>query len=131
MLSNLMQELAAEWELTEPLPQEVPGVYSVPLEEGLNFTVSSLPQGGMMLFCNVAPVTKGAEEALYTQALLANLFGQGTKGALLGLNDSGSLLTLSYTIDYDVSFKEFRDIVEDYINTIDFWHEEALNVHNT
>lgn len=124
-LASLMEELMKEWELTAPLPQDMPGVYTVPLEEGLNFTISGLPQGGVALNCNIAPIGRGQEEALYTAALQGNLFGQGTKGALLGLNDSGSLLTLSRQIEYDVNFKEFRDIVEDFINTIDVWREEA------
>lgn len=125
MLNALMQELTNEWELQGPLPQSVPGVFTIPLEEGVNFTISTLPQGGIYLSGTVGQIGKGQEETLFTQALLGNLFGQGTKGALLGLNENGTVLTLSRLIEYDVSFKEFRDIVEDFINTIDFWREEA------
>ena len=75
---------------------------------------------------SVAAVPKGQQELLFTQALLANLCGQGTKGSLLGLNESGTVLTLSHTIDYDINYKEFRDLVEDFISTIDFWREESL-----
>lgn len=125
MLNTLIKELEKEWELETPLPQDMPGVYSIPLEDGLSLSISSIGQGAIFLNSTVALIPKGREEHLYTQALLANLMGQGTKGALLGLNDTGTLLTLSRTIDYDVSFKEFRDIVEDFINTIDFWREEA------
>lgn len=128
MLSALIQELSTEWELENPLPQEIPGVYTIPLEEGVSFTVSNanVPQGGLVLLSSIATVQKGKEEALFTHALNANLFGQGTKNALLGLNDGGNILTLSRLIDYDVNFQEFRDIIEDFINTIDFWREEVL-----
>lgn len=129
MLPSLIQELSKEWELENELKQENPGVYIVPLEENLNFTISSLPQGGIYFNCAIAAIPKGSEEALYTRALLGNLFGQGTKGAVLGLNESGTVLTLSRLIDYDIKFKEFRDLIEDFINSIDFWRSETLNYH--
>lgn len=129
MLTALMQELSKEWELEGSLPQESPGVYKVPLDEGVSFSITSLNDGnhtGLVLTSNLAAIPKGDEERLYTQALLGNLFGQGTNKAVLGLNESGSLLTLSRYIDYDVNYQEFREIIEDFINTIDFWREEIL-----
>jgi hypothetical protein len=130
MLNALMQELTNEWELEGPLPQEIPGVYRVPLDEGVSFTISQQSgdarHEGIALISSIAAIPKGREEELYTHALLGNLFGQGTKQAVLGLNDNGSILTLSRFIDYDVNFQAFREIVEDFINTIDFWREEAL-----
>lgn len=124
-LSTFLQEFLQELEIQEALPQEVPGVYTLPLGDGLTISISSLPQG-FTLTSTIAPVSKGNEEHIYTQALLANLFGQGTKGAILSLTEEGRMLTLSRNIDYDVSYKEFREILEDFINTVDFWHEEAL-----
>lgn len=70
---------------------------------------------------------RGKEEELYTQMLLANLFGQGTYGAVISLDDDARHIELSRTIDYDVNFKDFKDILEDFINAVDFWREEALN----
>lgn len=129
MLKALMEELSREWELDHPLPQEIPGTYTVPLDEGVSFDVTaqsgSPGQEGIVLTSVLASIPKGKEEALYTQALLGNLFGQGTKQAILGLNDSGNLLTLSRFIDYDINFQEFREVIEDFINTIDFWREEV------
>lgn len=125
-LSTYLQEFMQELEIREPLPQEVPGNYTLPLDEGLAITISALPPG-FALTTNVAPAPRQNEEHFYTQALLANLFGQGTKGATLSLSEEGRILTLSRNIDYDVSYKEFREILEDFINTVDFWREEALN----
>lgn len=125
-LQDLVQELEKEWGLEKPLPQEIPGVYTIPLDEGLNFVASSLPEGGLRLSSSLAPAPQRNMEEAYQSLLLSNLFGQGTKGALLGLNDTGTLLTLSREIEYDVDLKEFSNIVEDFINTIDFWREEML-----
>lgn len=127
-LTALMQELIKDWELNDPVPQEMPGVYTIPLDEGLNVTIATSVNGGIYLSSFITPIAKGNEEEVYSKALLANLFGQGTKGAVLGLNENGTLLTLSRLIEYDIDFKEFRDIVEDFINAVDFWREETIKL---
>lgn len=126
MLSAFMQELSIEWELQAPLPQNMPGVYTIPLEESLSFQIASLPQGFTLNSHLIAAPSRNLEE-FFEKALLANLFGQGTNGAILGLSEDGKMLTLSRNIDYDITYKEFRDIIEDFINTIDFWREFALD----
>jgi hypothetical protein len=124
MLSEMVKELYAEWETPVP-PQDVPGIYTVRLEEGVSFTISSYANNGIVLNTAVAEVSPKAGEEFFAHLLYANLFGQGTKGATIGLNESGNLLTLSHLIEYDVNFKEFRDFVEDFINTMDFWRNES------
>jgi hypothetical protein len=125
-LSKLVEGLQKEWELSQPLRQDIPSVYTVPLDTGLSFTISAYSQGGVWLQSTIAEAPDKNLEEVYTQLLLGNLFGQGTKGALLGLNENGTQLTLSRTIGYDIDFQEFKDSVEDFINTIDFWREEMM-----
>lgn len=126
MLSSFIQEFLNELEIKEPLPQEVPGIYTLPLDEGLSVIISSNSQG-IAFSSKLAPIPKNKEEAFYTEALLGNLFGQGTRGAILGLSEDGRMLTLSREIDYDIGYKEFKELLEDFINSVDFWREEALN----
>lgn len=121
-----MRDLQHEWELENPLPEPMPGVYNIPLEEGVVITASSLSNGGIKLSAQVVDIPP-KEEEFFEQALLGNLFGQGTNGAVLGLTEDGKRLTLSRTIDYDVNYKEFRDLLEDFINSVDFWKSEVLN----
>lgn len=127
MLEQMIEKLAKEFELDgKSLASEVPGAYALPLEEGLTIMISEI-SNGFQLKCSVAPYPKAREEEFLTQAMLANLFGQGTMGAALGLTMDGNTLTLTLPVDYPVDYKEFREIVEDFINSVDFWHEEALN----
>ena len=58
--------------------------------------------------------------------LHGNLFGIGTRGAVLGASIDGNLLTLSKEVEYTPDYKEFKDLVEDFINMVDYWREEAL-----
>lgn len=124
-LEKLLQEMQKEYELKEPIPQVSPGVWQIPVEEGIYVTLTQLPQG-MHLFSSFMDAPIGEEEKLYEHMLYANLFGQGTQGAVLGLNEEGRKLTLSHLIDYDIDYKAFQDLFEDFVNSIDFWLEEAL-----
>ena len=55
--------------------------------------------------------------------MMANLFGQGTKGGILGINAEGTMLTLSRTVDFAVDYKDFKEFLEDFINVMDFWQK--------
>lgn len=125
MLKTFVQELYQEWELKAFPQEDATGGYKIPLDSDLYFTISPLAEGGFYLFSQIATLKNPLEEPLLSKTLEANLFGQGTNGACLGLNDKGTVLTLSRLIDYDFNSKEFKDIVEDFINAIDFWREEA------
>lgn len=127
MLQQFIPRLIHDLELGEmSLSSGVPGIYTLPLEEGVSINMTDIPEG-FILKGNVAPYPHVKEELFATQAMLANLFGQGTKGAILGLNGEGTFLTLTLIVDYPVDYKDFKECLEDFINTLDFWREEAMN----
>ena len=81
MLEQLMKKLCDEWGVPEgKLATQMPGCYSIPLDEGLSVLVSKTASGGYMLKSAVAPYPATKGEAFATDAMLANLFGQGTQG---------------------------------------------------
>jgi len=125
VLDNHMKQLSKELELEVPLEAKVPGVYNFPLEEGVTITISAMQPEGFSLAATIGPAPKSQEEMFFTQMLLANLFGQGTRGAVLGLDEDGVLMKLSRVVDYKVEYRDFRDILEDFINAVDFWRDEA------
>lgn len=124
MLRRFIEEFSREMELEGSIP-EINGVYTIPLEDKLDITLTEIPQG-FTLFSTLIKCPIQNKEAFYCKLLHANLFGQGTHGALLGLNDDGTYLTLSRKIDYNIDYKGFKDVVEDFINVVDFWREETL-----
>lgn len=127
MLQSYIPKLIQDLELGDiSLASGIPGTYTLPLEDGLSIHMTDIPDG-FILRCNVGPYPKVKEELFTTQAMLGNLFGQGTRGAVLGLNLEGTIVTLTHIVDYPVEYKDFKEILEDFINTMDFWREEALN----
>jgi hypothetical protein len=127
MLEKYIPSLVKDLELgNASLAGATPGSYTLPLDEDLAVNMTDIPNG-FILKSSIAPLPKTNEELFSTQLMLANLFGQGTKGASLGLSSDGNTITLTRVIDYPVTYKDFREILEDFINCVDFWHDEALN----
>ncbi len=126
MLEKYLPLLIKELEIDTDLATANPGVYSWPINEQVNVTLTSYPFG-FSLSCPIDTNQRKEEELFFTQVMLGNLFGQGTEGAVLGLNEEGNLLTLTQTIDYTIDYKEFKDILEDFINTVEYWKDESKN----
>lgn len=127
-LENLMSQLEKELELEAGiLKTKNYRVYTFPIDEESNIEIRPTPQEGILFHCTLANCPQGNEEGFYRELLSANFFGIGTKGAILGLSEDGNQLTLSRLIEYNVEYKEFSDILEDFLNVADFWRQETLN----
>ncbi len=127
MLDDHMKQLARDFELTAPFASEVPGVYTIPLEQGVSISIANSPQGGYYISCPCVEIPTTKEEEFFNYMMLANLFGQGTNGSVLGMSNEGQKLVLSHEIDHELNYVDFRNVLEDFINSVDFWREEVLN----
>lgn len=126
MIEQLMKKLCKDLEVEEAnLATEVPGCYSIPIDQGVALMISQVSEG-IQLQCTVAPFPASRSESFATEAMLANLFGQGTQGATLGLSPDSKMLILTRLVDNGIAYKEFHEIFDDFINTVDFWRDEAL-----
>lgn len=125
MLAKMIEQLARELEMdSASLATQMPGVYEFPVDEDISAFISEIPYG-FSITCTFAECPpKEKEEEFFTNALLANLYGQGTEGCILGLNDEAEKLILSRKVNYNIDYKEFRDIVEDFLNSVEFWQQE-------
>lgn len=125
MLDTFIQELAREMEVGNTLPIDSEGVFALPLEEDVKILITAIPEG-FSLTCTFVATPTSKKEFYLTRCLLANLFGQGTHHAVIGMTEDGKLMSLNRTINYTVDYKEFRAIIEQFINTVDFWRAEAI-----
>jgi hypothetical protein len=128
MLDKFIPLLTKDLELEEnDLASGVPHAYSLPIDENATVMITPTSTGGFMLKCTVAQVPRQQEEQFLTRVMLGNLFGQGTRDAVLGLTPDGSKLTLSQNIEHPIEYKEFKEIVEEFCNSVDVWREETLS----
>lgn len=125
MIEKYMQELAKELELAE-IESLGKNEYSIPFEDNLDVVITGLPQG-FFFKSTICECPKENREGFLAHLMLGNLFGQGTHKAVLGLTEDGNMLTLFKVVEYNIDYKQFRDALEDFINSVDFWREEALN----
>ena len=101
----------------------------VKLDEETTILISEIPRG-FELTCSICPCPDKKLEEFFTSALFANLFSQGTEGCSLGLDAEGEMVTLSRAVDYEVDYREFRDMLEDFVNTVTQWQEETAYYAN-
>lgn len=123
MLATFLPQLAEELDM-DVLEPTMPGVYLLPLDKDINITIATLPSG-YTLNAQVTLCPENNKEGFYLRALQANLFGQGTRGAVLALNENGNVLTLSKVVEYNSDYREFKETLEDFVSTIAFWRDEA------
>lgn len=120
-----MDMLCREFELPSLLTEKK-GVYVFPLESGNKIAITDLPPG-YSFSCVLGECPVQNKEEFLSHVMFANLFGKGTNGAVLGLDENGNLLTLSQTVDYTTNYKAFKEKLEDFASTADFWSEELKN----
>jgi Tir chaperone protein (CesT) family len=123
-LNEFMKQLSYEMELEEPLTAEMSGVYTLPLDDELYIVISTWDEG-ISLTSDICECPTIKREEFLTELMHANLFGQGTTDAILGLTKNGKHITLSRHIAHDLDYKHFSEILEDFINTVDYWSDEA------
>jgi hypothetical protein len=123
-LKTLIEQLSKELELPALVPDNT-GKYHLVFDEDQTVSFYEL-NSGIVLYSELAKCPVADLEAFFTDAMLANLFGQGTSRAVLGLTADGKTLTLSFEIDYNIEYKDFRDLLEDFLNAADVWRTEAL-----
>jgi hypothetical protein len=70
-----------------------------------------------------------AEEFLCT-LMHANLFGQGTHGAVIGMSDSGNMLTFSQALPAPPNYPQFKEKLEDFINYLELWQGKVAAALN-
>lgn len=124
MLEKHMEKFRQEMEIEGTLAGKKPGIYEIPLEENLTVVLKD-KSSGFELACTLGSAKKEQEELFYTTLMFGNLFGEATSGAVLGLTEDGNLLTLSQSIDYNADYKDFKIIIEEFIESVDFWRDES------
>lgn len=125
MLKDLIQKFNEDYEMNIPLHND--SRYTLYLHENLQVQIVETPDG-LSLYTKLAPIPKMKEDSFLGKLMYANLFGQATNGAVIGLSENGNYLTLTKLIDYNVDYQEFKEILEDFLNAAFFWREETLNL---
>lgn len=125
MLETFVQELGRELDMEDLVTSSEAGHYIFPFEDEV---LVEIWQNNQSYFfkSKIGPCPKENAEVFLVRVLDANLFGRGTRQAVIGLDSEGQQLLLSTEIDLSAPYKEFREKLGDFISVLDFWRKEAL-----
>ena len=125
MLDTLIGQLAKDLTMEEAITETEEHHYHLPFDNGNDIEAAEINKSCLLKGTIGGRPEKNAESFLL-KVMEANLFGVGTRGAVIGLKEDGKQLTLSLEVDYTISYKDFKEKLEDFISVMDFWRNEAL-----
>jgi hypothetical protein len=124
-LEQLLTTLAEELEFDEIPKKEEGNVYHLSLNPEISIAIQQIDPGVSFLGkIGACPTLK--REDLFILLMKGNFLGQGTGGAVIGLDGNENFLTLSSVIPYDMNYKMFKDALEGFANYLDYWREELV-----
>lgn len=123
MLKDFVAQLCVELDI-DPVPKMnelkfIPFRFSDTLE----FEIRDLDPG-ISLYAKIAPCPSKRLEELFLRLMKANYLGQETAQNRIGLSSDEKFLTLSFGMPYELSYRTFRETIEDFVNFILYWREE-------
>lgn len=125
MLEKLIRQLSRELSMEDQITTTEDHHYLLPFDNEIEIEAIELEKNHVLKGI-IGTYPQQNIEAFLLKTMEANLFGMGTRGAVIGLNEEGKLLTLSMELDYNSSFKDFKEKLEDFVSVMDFWRKEAL-----
>lgn len=125
MLAKLIDQLGRELNMEDLINQSGTNHYTLPFEGDIQVDATQ-PDHSILLKGVIGECPKQHSDAFLLRVIESNLFGVGTRGGSIGLKDEGNLLTLTLELDYNSSFKDFTERLEDFVSVITFWRNEAL-----
>ena len=130
MIEDFVQQILIELNLEiDPYDPEE-DCYKIPLDDEMLIEIHRFEQEGFSLKSSLCSLPQGSSEETLMDIMAGNLFGQGTGDALLSLDPTGKTLTLSLQVPYEIEYDEFKERLEDFANTMDFWAGEVLRSQN-
>ena len=100
--------------------------YILTLNNGTEIWLEEGPTGIYMHtnICHYRENEIDSKEDFYMYLMKANYLGQGTGNSIISIDPNEKFLTLSSLIAYEVNYKMFRDLLEDFVNYLSFWKKE-------
>jgi hypothetical protein len=120
---QLIKELGVE---QSPHPDEN-RIYTFIFGDGLAIRYNDL-NPGLYLMSVLGTLPEDNRENFLMVLMHNNLLGMGTGGGVIGYDVGSKELTFAFAVPYRVSYREFRESIEDFANYVDFWKGELEKI---
>lgn len=121
-LSTFTKQLSIDLGFSEVPTENEKGAYPFDFGDALVIFIESLHPGFYFTARLGSPPSQCEE--LYSLLMFANLFGQGTGNAVIGLDEEGKTLILSLALPYQMPYTQFKEHVEEFVNHVDLWQKK-------
>ena len=128
MLPNYLKQLCEE--LTIPSVPKANEEKLIPLRIGKESLSLKDLEPGVSLQGSICLCPQQRKELLFIYLMRANLLGQGTGGARIGLDAEEKFLTLSLGLPYEMNYQTFKETIEDFVNYLIYWRNEVAKFEN-
>ena len=122
MLQDFLAQVCVELEL--PPVQPVKKFATFRLNEEIEVQLRDL-EPGFSFFSKVCACPAKRREDLFLVLMRANYLGQMTGASRIGMSPDEKFLTLSLGLPYEMSYRTFRESLEDFVNFLLYWREEV------
>ena len=124
MLEKLITQLGHELSMEEEIVLTADRHYLIPFENDIEVEAIELEKS-YLLKSIIGNLPKNNIDSFLHSVMEANLFGMGTRNGVIGLDEEGKQLTLSMELDYNNSFKDFHEKLEDFVSVVIFWRNAS------
>lgn len=126
MLKKFVEQLSADMGYEQSLAPNEDGSYSLLLEPNLDISLRESQDSGITLRTVVIQLPKEKTETFLLKTMSANLFGRETGGSTLGMDQEEKNLILLNFLPQQLTYREFHDYLEDFVNYAESWHQETI-----
>ncbi|MBJ7449249.1 MAG: type III secretion system chaperone [Parachlamydiales bacterium] len=130
MMHPFIIQLFKDLSISEEPEASSAGSFLLSFTENLSLSIKPLDVGFYITSRLGQLPIKDAEEHLKT-FLAANLFGDATGRAVIGLEEDEKWLTFSLAIPYQMTYNQFRDELENFINYLELWQDKLAEAATT
>ncbi|MBI5274591.1 MAG: type III secretion system chaperone [Chlamydiales bacterium] len=79
---------------------------------------------GVHFFSTLHAIPTKNLESFFMYIMSANYLGLGTGKSIIGLEPNEKFLTLSMAIPYEENYMEFKELLEEFLNHLQYWKDQ-------
>lgn len=129
-IEQLITQLAGDLHLPPPKSQDEFEYFLLEISEKIRIFIKPM-EAGFFITAPITSIPKQKEEDTLLYVANANFLRQGTGGYLIGIDNEEKFLTLCHTIPYEMNYKNFKELIEDFANYLVYWKEEMQKLEKT
>lgn len=122
-IQQFTEQLSETLDLKEELQPDENKIYTLRISRNLVIQYADL-NPGLNLMSYLEPLPNENKETFLMTLMRVNLFGKGTGGGVLGYDEESRLLTFMQAFPYTLTYKHFKEAIEDFINYVELWKAE-------